>query len=128
METQGALGTVMGDWVVLGCVVGKVASTRFPKDGELAFFDAVLKPIEAHVDSFGAALFDRLVEDAARHTVVGDHDSGWLGPAHLTECGAERAQGLGIVESPPNLSIGSRGVDILHDAGKDMDGPIERGH
>ena len=91
MEAQRALFPVMRDRVVLGSVVGKVARTGFPFDEELAFADAVLEPVETHVDGFGAALFDGLVEDAPRDTVVGGHRSGRLGPTHLPEGGAERA-------------------------------------
>ena len=127
MEAQRALFSVMRGWVVLGSVVSKVASARFPFDDELSLLDAVLEPVETHVDGFRAALFDSLVEDAPRDTVVGGHRSGRLWPAHLPEGGPERAQLLGVVESPSNFSIGSRGVDILHDSGKDIEGTIKRG-
>ncbi len=47
-------------------------------DEELAFVDAVANPIEAHVDGFGAALFDSVVGDTSSACVVGSHWGGWL--------------------------------------------------
>ena len=52
---------------------------------ELALDRAILQPIKAHVDSFGAALFDCVIHDAGGATVVNLEGSRWLWMAHLVE-------------------------------------------
>jgi len=50
MEGQGTRALVNGRSKVLRVVVGKIANARLPLDDELAILDAILKPIEMHVN------------------------------------------------------------------------------
>ena len=73
-----------------GKIVSKVASARCPVNVELALFDAVSDPIEAHVHGFGADLFHFVVDDAKSGGVVG---LGWgwrLGMSHFSKGCAKR--------------------------------------
>jgi len=98
MEAQSARASVNGRSKVLRVVVGKIANIRLPLDDELGVLDAILEPIETHVNCFGAFLFDSSIEDAADNTVVSCDDSGRLGPSHFVEGLLEWDSGLGIDE------------------------------
>jgi len=124
MEAQRALDPVHGSCEVLRVVVGKIASARLPLDDELAVLDAILEPVEAHVDCFRAFLFHRSVEDSAGHAVVSCDESGGLGPSHFVESLADWDSGLGIDKGSAGLSFGNGREDIAHDASEDMQGSI----
>ena len=68
---------------MLAQVVSLVGGARAPVDSELALLDAVLEPVEAHVDGLGTTLFDCAVHDALCAFVVGLDGSGGLGMAKL---------------------------------------------
>ena len=127
MEVQGAHIAVMGDWVMLGVVITHVATAGFPEDHKLPIVNAVLQPIETHVNGFGALLFDCAIDNPTRHTVVSGEGSGGLGMAHFTEGGADGHSSLGVVESSGSFSLGGRGDNVAHDAGEDMACAIESG-
>ena len=59
-------------------VVGQIRATGGPINIELSLVDAVAHPVEPHVDSLGAALFDGVVEDAGGIGVINDDGGGWL--------------------------------------------------
>jgi hypothetical protein len=65
-------------WMMFSKIVGPICSTPVPVDVELTLAHAIANPIETHVDSFGAFLFDRVVGGAGGGSVVGDNDRGWL--------------------------------------------------
>jgi len=65
MEVQSTRAEVNGRSKVLRVVVGKIANARLPLDDELAVFDAILEPIETHINCLGTFLFDSSIEDAA---------------------------------------------------------------
>ena len=48
-------------------------------DYELALFDLVSNPVEAHINGFGLLLFDRVIGNAFGTRVVCLDGSGWLG-------------------------------------------------
>ena len=112
---------------MLRVVVGEVATARLPLDDELAVLDAILEPVETHVDGLGALLFDSVVEDASGDAVVSCDDSGRLGPTHLVESGPKGNGALGIEEGRASFSFGGRGEDVAHDASEHMEGTVERG-
>ena len=56
---------------MFGEVVSKVSCRRSPIDVELALLDAILEPVEAHVDCLGAFLLDGVGEDASACCIVG---------------------------------------------------------
>jgi len=126
MEAQSARALVYGRSKVLRAVVRKIANARPPLDDELTILDAILEPIEMHVNCFGPFLFDSSIEDAAGDTVVSWDDSGQLGPSHFMEGLLEGGSGLGIDECRAGLGFGGRREDIAHDASEDMEGSIER--
>jgi len=118
------LDPVMWRHEVLQAAVGKIANVSFPLDDELAVLDAILEPIETHVNCFGAFLFHSSIADAVGNTVISCDDSGRLGPSHFMEDLPEGGSGLGIDESRAGLSFGGRREDVAHDAREDMEGPI----
>ena len=65
---------------MLAQVVSLVGGARAPVDAELVLLDAVLEPVEAHVDGFRTALFDCAVHDALSAFVVGldGRDTAWI--------------------------------------------------
>jgi len=93
-------------------------------DDELAILDAILEPIEMHVNGFGSFLFNSSIEDAAGDTVVSCDDSGRLGPSHFMENLSEWDSGLGIDECRAGLDFGSQREDVVHDASEDMEGSV----
>jgi hypothetical protein len=97
-----------------------------PVDKELAFGDAVFDPVEAHVNGFGATLFDSVVGYAGSTGIVSLDGSGWLGMAHLGEGGAEPGTIFGIVEEGAKFGFGGGGHNSLDDGAGDVNGAIER--
>ena len=83
---------------MLAQVVSLVGGARAPVDSELALLDAVLEPVEAHVDGLGTTLFDCAVHDALCAFVVGLDGSGRLRMAKFDEGLVDGAACLGIVE------------------------------
>jgi hypothetical protein len=69
----------------------------------LALRDAVFDPVEAHVNSFGVALFDSVVGHAGGTGLVSLDWSGWLGMAHLGE-GGTKTPLLGTMTEMPGLA------------------------
>jgi len=126
MEAQSTHASVNGRSKVLRVVVGKIANAGLPLDDELAIVDAILEPIETHVNGFGAFLFNSSIEDATGNTVVSCDDSGRLGPSHFMESLSEGDSGLGIDECRAGLGFGGQREDVAHDASEDMEGSIER--
>ena len=112
--------------MVLGEVVGQIVGAAAPVDEELAFGDAVFDPVEAHVDGFGAALFDSVIGNAGGAGVIGLDGSGWLGMPHFVECGAEPDPIFCVVEEGTEFGFGGRGHDSLDDGAVDVNGAIER--
>ena len=84
--------------MMFGDVIGFVQNAFFPVDVELSLSHAVANPIKAHVDSFGAFLFDGIVCDAGGGAVVGLDGCGGLRMIHFFESGADGAGFFEIVE------------------------------
>ena len=64
--------------MVLCSVVAMVVFPGIPIDSELSLFHPVTEPIESHVDCFGSFLFNGIVDDTSRGTVVRFEWSGRL--------------------------------------------------
>ena len=66
---------------MLGEVIGHVCRSFAPDELELILFDAVLYPVEAHVEGFGEFLAHGGVEDACSGGVIVVDGSAleWLG-------------------------------------------------
>ena len=77
--------------VVFGYVVGNVFGARAPVDKELALFDSVSNPMEAHVNSPGAFLLDLAIGKTDGGGVVGFYWCGRLGVTEFFEGNPERA-------------------------------------
>ena len=58
MQVGRSYNTVMVRIVVLGEVLNNVSAAGFPINEKLALPDAVLDPIETHIDGFGSFLLD----------------------------------------------------------------------
>ena len=112
MQVFGAHATMVSWSVMLAQVVSLVGGARAPVDTELALLDAVLEPVEAHVNGFRTALFDCAVHDALSAFVVGLDGSGRLGVAKFNEGLADWAACLGIVEEAAYFGFGYAGHDV----------------
>jgi hypothetical protein len=75
---RGADRTMVCGWMMLSKIVGPIGNTAAPMDVELTLAHAIANPIETHVNSFGAFLFDRVVGDTGGGSVVSDDDRRWL--------------------------------------------------
>jgi hypothetical protein len=77
---------VMVVWrMMFGEIIGKYGTAGLPVHTEIALMDTVMHPIEVHVDGFGAALFDCVVDDSVSTGIV-DLDRCWrLWPVHPFE-------------------------------------------
>ena len=96
MQVDGTLAAVMGRRMVLGEIVGMILTARLPIDLEVALADTVSHPIKAHVDGFGAALLDLVIDDPFCRGIVRFDGCWWLWVAHFFQCGAEHGTSLGI--------------------------------
>jgi hypothetical protein len=63
-KVPGPHQAVMSGRVMFSEVVSQIGSAAAPVDKELALEDAVFDPVKAHVDGFGAALFDSVIGNA----------------------------------------------------------------
>ena len=71
---------------VMFCViVGQIGYSGLPVDEELAAAGAVADPVEAHVDGFGALLFDGVICKSNTGWVFYLHGCGQLGLAEFVE-------------------------------------------
>ena len=64
--------------MMFGEVVRSIFICFTPVDAELDLVDAVTDPVEAHIDGFGAALLDSVIEHACCIIVVGINYFWWL--------------------------------------------------
>ena len=86
-----------------------IVVAALPVDDELALTDAVADPVVAHVDGYGAALFDCVIGDAGCCAVVDFDMRGELGMAHFNKRGSERAAFLAVTVKTGEFSLGSAG-------------------
>ena len=106
METNGAHFSVVCWGEVLGEVVPVVFFAWAPDYAPLTLRCLVSQPVKLHVDGFGAALFDGVVEDPFGAFVVGLKHGGRLGVAQFDEGLSDRAAVLGIHESGSHFGLG----------------------
>ena len=99
---------VMVRRVVLGEVVSKVSAAGFPIYEKLALPDAVLDPIEAHVDGFGSFLFDCVVREAFCGGVVDADWNRWLRVPKFCEGSAYWHGLLTIMKSGADFGFSGR--------------------
>ena len=83
---------------MLGEVVSMVGFSWAPDNLVLALFDAVLEPVNSHVNGFGMALFDGAIEDPLSTFVVCANWCGGLWGAQVNKGLADWAELLGIHE------------------------------
>ena len=126
MEVERTHALVMGWGMMLGDVVGHVFGPGGPENGKLALADAIAEPVETHVDGFGAALFNCVVEDAFGTFIVRLDGGGRLGVAELNEGLTDGTAVLAAEEGRTYFSFSRRGHDVAQDGAVDMDGGIER--
>eukprot|EP00978_Attheya_sp_CCMP212_P030688 scaffold113843_cov57-Attheya_sp.AAC.1 len=85
-------------------------------DGEgVRYVCAILEPIKAHVDGFGAALFDCVIDNASSTTVVNLKGCRWLGMAHFFQDDTEDNSFAGIEETCAEFCFGGGGQDDVED-------------
>jgi len=82
--------------MVLGKIICPVGGTWAPKDVELALLFAIAEPIEAHVHSLGAFLFDCAIGNPTGSVVVSLEWGGWLGVAQFMQSSLNGTKGLSI--------------------------------
>ena len=123
-----AHGLMVSGRMVLGKIVGPVSGTGPPEDVEVALARAVAKPVEAHINGFGATLFDGVIDNATGGVVVG-LKRGWrLGVTQFGQGHANWANILGIEKEGTQFGLGGAGNDLAHGLTQDMDGAVGRRH
>ncbi len=112
--------------MVLGWVVGKIFLRTFPVDVELFLSLSVAEPVEAHIHSFGSALYYVVGEDANGTFVIELEWSGTLGMAHFGE-GCAHGNGIfGVDEAGAGFRLLNGGHDGVNYFAVDKDWCIER--
>ncbi len=76
---------MLDPWQGLGEKVRDVVLSRDMLDAELLALDAVLQPMEAHVDAFRQARRDRLIGQAHGDLVVTEEEGGGLTVPQVVE-------------------------------------------
>ena len=64
--------------MVFGEIIGAVKSAFFPVYKKLSLANAIVNPIEMHVDGFGSFLLDGVIGNAVGGTVIGLDGGGRL--------------------------------------------------
>ena len=125
IEDDGSHVSMMS-WRMMFCkVVSNVVGARCPINAEVALGDAIPYPIEAHVDGFGADLFDGPVHDATGSGVVGFYWCGGLWVSHFAERVANYSAFFGVEEEGTDFGFGGACHDAADDFGNVEDGAIE---
>jgi hypothetical protein len=125
LEVRGAHGLVMGWRVVLGEIVAKVFSARFPINEKMVLANADAHSIETHAHCMRTPLADKKVDHAVGGGIVGLYGRWWLGGmAHFDESGAENFSGLAVDVEGANFSFSGGGHDVAEDAAFGMDTAI----
>lgn len=84
--------------MVLGVAICNVSASRGPQDAELFLIYSIADPVESHINSFGALLFDCAIHDACGHRVISGDWGGGLWVAHFGKCHPEDGAVFGVVE------------------------------
>ena len=106
MEINGAHFSVV-HWGEMFCeIIPVICDAWAPDYAPLTLRCLVSEPVKSHVDCFGAALFDGVIEDAFSAFVVGLKHCGRLGMAQFDEGLSDRAAVLGIHESSSHFGLG----------------------
>lgn len=113
--------------VVFGKIISFVLDAFFPIHKELALAYAIADPIEAHIDSLGALLFDAVVGDSSSGAVIGLNCGRWLWMAKFLEADAQRTGFFAVVISGGKFGFGRTGEDFSHNGADDVDGAVGRG-
>ena len=87
-------------------IIREIFGAWSPNYLELPLTCAVSQPVKTHVNRFGAALFDGVVEDPFSAFVVGLKHGGRLRVAQFDEGLSDRAAVLGIHESGSHFGLG----------------------
>ena len=113
--------------MMFGEVVSQIVLTFFPKYFKLVLANTVSYPIEAHVNGFGAFLFDCVIYNAIGCSIVSLDWGGRLGVTEKFECCAQGTGILSIVKESANFGFCGRRHDIVHNSADDVNGTIEHG-
>ena len=94
---------------MFGEIVSEVVAAAAPVNIEVALLDAVLDPVEAHVDCLGATLLHGLVGDSGCTRVVSLHRSGALWVTHVDECGTKGGSIFAVEEKGAEFGFSGAG-------------------
>ena len=108
-------------------VISNVLTAWCPIDAKLALVHTVADPIEAHVNGFGADLFDGAVHDAAGGCIVCFHRCRRLWVPHFLEGLADDGPFFGVEEECADFGFGGGGHDTPNHFGKAQNGAVEQG-
>ena len=116
---------VVGRWVMLGKVLGKILTAGLPVDAKLTLSGTVADPIKAHIHGLGTPDFDQVIGYAVGHRVISlDGGGTLLWVAHFLQCVSDDTAFLARSEEATNLGFCSRGYHIPEEFAEDMDGAI----
>jgi hypothetical protein len=94
--------------MMLGEIVGQIREAGSPVNNKLFLFDAVLNPVETHVNGFRTSLLDGFVGYSGGTGVIGLDRRRWLCVAQFVESDPESGSVLGVVEVGTKFSFGGR--------------------
>jgi hypothetical protein len=109
---------------MFGEVVCKIFAGSVPTELELFLGFAIAKPVIAHVDCAGAALFDGVVDETNGSSVV---KCDWCGGLRVTEFFEGRSDGNGLFainEGGSNFGVCGGGSDVSNNGGGIKDGTV----
>ena len=124
VKIGGAYGAMMRGRMVFGKVISFIENALFPVYKKLALADAVMNPIETHVDGFGALLFDTLVGNTSCSAVVSLDRGRWLRMAEFFKINVQWASLFTIEEKGCKLRFGSTGEDFFQNLAVNVDGTV----
>ncbi len=122
---MGAHPVVMAGRMVLCVVVAEVVDAWVPVDEELAEADAILNPVEAHVNGLAALLLDRVVDDARSCAVICLDGGSRLHVAQFFQGDAEGTRVTTVVEQGCQFGLGCACHNFFENLPKHEDGAIE---
>jgi hypothetical protein len=117
----------MGQWMMLGEVIGQIGFYGFPVDDDLSLVNPVADPVETHVYGFGSALLNSIVGYAFSAFVVCLDGCGRLWIAEFFEGDADAAGILCDVEQSTEFSFSCGRHEMLDDDTGDVYGAVGGG-
>ena len=106
-------------------LVTKFSAARFPIQEEFILAFLILDPIEAHVNIFGAFLFNGVIGETFGSGVVVANRSWWVGMPQFSQGCTDGDGPFPIDKVGSGFGLSRVGHDVAHDIGDGGDGSAE---